>query len=70
MHDQYSSESTLANLLSNFNYPEFPVPMGILRQINKSTYGDIIENQINSQLEKLGEGELTDVLRGTHVWTN
>jgi 2-oxoglutarate ferredoxin oxidoreductase subunit beta len=69
-HDQYSSESTLANVLSNFNYPEFPVPMGILRQINKSTYGDIIENQINSQLEKLGEGELTDVLRGAHVWTH
>ena len=69
-HDQYSSESTLANLLSNFNYPEFPVPMGILRQIKKSTYGEIIENQINSQLDKLGEGELTDLLRGTHVWTN
>ena len=69
-HDQYSSESTLANVLSNFNYPEFPVPMGILRQTNKSTYGDIIENQINSQIEKLGEGELTDVLRGTNVWTN
>ena len=69
-HDQYSSESTLANLLSNFNYPEFPVPMGILRQIKESTYGDIIENQINSQLDKLGEGELTDLLRGTHVWTN
>ena len=69
-HDQYSSESTLANLLSNFNYPEFPVPMGILRQIKESTYGDIIENQINRQLDKLGEGELTDLLRGAHVWTN
>ena len=70
IHDQYSSESTLANLLSNFNYPEFPVPMGVLRQIKNSTYGDIIEKQINIQLEKLGEGKLTDLLRGTHVWTN
>ncbi len=36
-HNQYSSDSTLANLLSNFNYPEFPVPMGVLRQIKNST---------------------------------
>ena len=69
-HDQYSSDSTLANLLSNFNYPEFPVPMGVLRQIKNSTYGEIIEKQINSQLNKLGEGNLSDLLRGTQVWTN
>jgi len=69
-HDQYSSDSTLANLLSNFNYPEFPVPMGVLRQIKESTYGEILENQINSQVDKLGKGNLTDLLRGTNVWTN
>ena len=69
-HDQYSSDSTLANLLSSFNHPEFPVPMGVLRQIENVTYGEIIEKQINSQIDKLGQGELTDLLRGTHVWTN
>jgi 2-oxoglutarate ferredoxin oxidoreductase subunit beta len=69
-HDQYTSDSTLANLLSNFNYPEFPVPMGVLRQIKNSTYGEIIEKQINTPSEKHGKGKLTDLLRGTHVWTN
>jgi len=69
-HDQFSSDSTLANLLSNFNYPEFPVPIGVLRQIKNPTYEEIIEKQINSQIDKIGEGELTDLLRGTHVWTN
>ena len=69
-HDQYNSDSTLANLLSNFNYPEFPVPMGVLRQIKNSTYGEIIEKQINTHLEKHGKGKLTDLLRGTYVWTN
>ena len=69
-HDQYSSDSTLANLLSSFNHPEFPVPMGVLRQLENVTYEEIIEKQINSQIDKLGQGELTDLLRGTHVWTN
>jgi hypothetical protein len=44
--------------------------MGVLRQIKNSTYGEIIEKQINSQLDKLGEGKLSDLLRGTQVWTN
>ena len=70
IHDQYCEDSPLANLLSGFDYPEFPVPMGVLRQIKNSTYGEIIEKQINSQLDKLGEGKLTDLLRGTQGWTN
>ena len=32
-HDQFCEDSTLANLLSGFDYPDFPVPMGILRQV-------------------------------------
>jgi 2-oxoglutarate ferredoxin oxidoreductase subunit beta len=69
-HDQYSKDSTLANLLSSFDFPAFPVPMGVLRQVRNSIYGEIIEQQIKTQLEEKGEGKLTDLLRGTHVWTN
>ena len=34
------------------------------------SYAEILEKQINNQIEKLGEGKLTDLLRGTKVWTN
>ncbi|MEO1837923.1 MAG: 2-oxoacid:ferredoxin oxidoreductase subunit beta, partial [Candidatus Lambdaproteobacteria bacterium] len=37
MHDQYCEDSALANLLSGFDYPDFPVPMGIFRQVENST---------------------------------
>jgi 2-oxoglutarate ferredoxin oxidoreductase subunit beta len=70
MHDQYCEDSALANLLSGFDYPDFPVPMGIFRQVENSTYGEKIEEQIKSQIEKKGIGNLEKLLRGNHAWTN
>jgi len=67
-HDQFSRDSTLANLLSSFDYPEFPVPMGILRQVENSTYEETIEKQIKTQIEEKGTGDLAVLLRGSHAW--
>ena len=47
-HDQFCEDSTLANLLSGFNYPDFPVPMGILRQVEYTPYEEKIEQQIKT----------------------
>jgi len=70
IHDQFCEDSTLANLLSGFDYPDFPVPMGIIRQVESPTYGEKIEEQIKSQIEKKGVGNLVKLLRGNHAWTN
>jgi 2-oxoglutarate ferredoxin oxidoreductase subunit beta len=70
IHDQYCEDSTLANLLSGFDYPEFPVPMGILRQVEHTPYEEKIEQQIKTQIEKKGEGDLAALLRGNQVWKN
>ena len=70
IHDQFCIDSTLANLLSGFDYPDFPVPMGIIRQVESPTYGEKIEEQIKSQIEKKGIGNLEKLLRGNHAWTS
>ena len=70
VHDQYCEDSTLANLLSGFDYPDFPVPMGVLRQVENTPYEVKIEQQIKTQIEKNGVGDLADLLRGNQVWTN
>ena len=48
IHDQFCEDSTLANLLSGFDYPDFPVPMGILRQVEYTPYEEKIEQQIKT----------------------
>ena len=70
MYDQYCENSKLANLLSGFDYPEFPVPMRILRQVEHVPYEDKIEQQIKTQIEKKGVEDLAVLLRGNKVWKN
>ena len=68
IHDQYCDDSVLAKMLSGFDYPDFPVPMGILRQVEYIPYEDKIEQQIKMQIEKKGVGDLAVLLRGNQVW--
>ena len=67
MYDQYCENSKLANLLSGFDYPEFPVPMRILRLVEHVPYEDKIEQQIKTQIEKKGVGDRAVLLRRNQV---
>jgi len=59
---------TQAQILAQMNIPEFPVPMGIFRQVEKPTYDDAIHNQVESVTQKKGDGDLNDLLRGNAHW--
>ena len=48
IHDQFCEDSTPANLLSGFDYPDLPMPMGILRQVEYTNYEEKIEQQIKT----------------------
>ena len=48
IHDQFCEDSTLANLLSGFDYQDLPMPMGILRQVEYTPYEEKIEQQIKT----------------------
>ena len=54
IHNQFSEDSTLANLLCDFDYPDLLVPMGILRQVEYTPYEEKIGQQIKTQIEKKG----------------
>ena len=70
IHDQICEDSTLANLLSGFDYLDLPVPIGILRQVEYTPYEEKIEQQIKTQIEKKGVGDLAALLRVNQVWKN
>ena len=69
-HDQFCEDSTPANLLSGFDYPDLPMPMGILRQVEYTPYEEKIGQQIKTQIEKKGVGDLAALLRVNQVWKN
>ena len=65
-HDK--EDKNLAMILSEITYnPELPVPIGILYQETKSTYDDMMTNQIEEAKQK-NEADLEKLFFGTNSW--
>ena len=69
VHDETNPEPTLAYLLTQMKNPEFPVPIGVFRSVEKPTYDALMIDQIEGAVVRQGEGELEAILRGTDSWT-
>jgi len=56
-------------LLSQLNYPAFPTPFGIFRQLEgRETYEDAVTQQLEVSQSKQGEGDLQALLTGSDSW--
>ena len=66
-HDK--EDKNLAMLLSEITYnPELPVPIGILYQETKSTYDEMMTNQIEEAKQKNESADLEKLFFGTNSW--
>ena len=68
VHEQSSEDPILAHLLSGMNYPDFPVPMGVFRQVDHPCFEESLVEQIQNQIQKSGAGNLRQLIRGTQIW--
>ncbi len=66
--DEAADIPALAYLLSQLNELEFPVPLGVFRKVNQPTYEDLLNNQIDQAKDRLGEGELSQLLDQGDIW--
>ena len=69
VHDENSPRSYLAYILGRFQYPDFPVPMGVFRQVLRPTYEQMLADQINTAIDKKGPGDLHKLLNSGETWT-
>ncbi len=69
VHDETLEDPTLAFLLSRLDYPDYPVPVGIFRAVQRPTYEVLLEQQIEEAIAKEGEGDLETLLRQGDIWT-
>jgi 2-oxoglutarate ferredoxin oxidoreductase subunit beta len=66
-HDE--TDDFVANMLGNLRHPDFPLPLGVIRKVELSTYDEKVHKQIQSLKEKKGEGDMDALLRTGDVWT-
>jgi 2-oxoglutarate ferredoxin oxidoreductase subunit beta len=50
-------------------YPEYPVPVGVLRDIDRPTHDQLVTAQIDDAIAKSGPGDLRKLLLSGETWT-
>jgi len=67
VHDP-SAASALGYLLSRMTYPEFPVPVGVLRQVKRPTYEEGLVAQNEAARQRQGAGDLRKLFHSGDTW--
>lgn len=68
VYNEEDPDPTLAYLLSGMTYPEYPVPIGVFRNIKRPTYNDLLENQVHKSVEMFGKGDLEKLFNSGDTW--
>ena len=69
VHDAHAQDPYLALILSRMWYPEFPVPVGVFRDVTRPTHDELMTAQLSDALAQRGEGDLEKLLRSGETWT-
>jgi 2-oxoglutarate ferredoxin oxidoreductase subunit beta len=68
VHDETAEEGGLATLLGQLTMPDFPVPLGVFRDVNAPTYDDLNGKVHEEANAAYGPGDLATLLRGSEIW--
>jgi len=69
VHDEARDDPTVAFALARLQHPESPVPLGVLRAVNRPTYDTLMDEQVEEAVSRQGAGNLEALLAGQDAWT-
>jgi 2-oxoglutarate ferredoxin oxidoreductase subunit beta len=67
VHDEQAEEPTLAYLLSRMGPPDFPIPVGVFRAIDKPVYSARLMEQVHTAQDKR-KPDLDALFRQGECW--
>ena len=68
-HDPGMENPAYAFMLSRMDWPEFPVTLGVLRDVRKPSYDELVVQQGKSAKAARGQGDLAKALAAGDTWT-
>jgi 2-oxoglutarate ferredoxin oxidoreductase subunit beta len=68
VHDE-KGPSSLAFLLSRMRQPDFPEPMGVLRDVEQERYVSLVRKQLDEAKAQKGAGDIQKLIDGPDTWT-
>jgi 2-oxoglutarate ferredoxin oxidoreductase subunit beta len=71
IHDAHAEDPGVAFALSRLSDPVKlnNTAIGVFREVRRASYDKLMANQIESEIEKKGKGDLTALLNGNDTWT-
>ena len=68
VHQASLENSSYAYMLGRMEHPEFPLPFGVLRSVDQPTYDGLLVDQVQSEVNRLGAGDLDALYRNSDTW--
>ncbi len=68
VHDAHEKDTYIHNQLANLQYPDFPVVLGVIRDVEAESYEAAVENQIADVQKDAKFKCLDDLLNSGHTW--
>jgi 2-oxoglutarate ferredoxin oxidoreductase subunit beta len=69
VHDEQAEDPYLALMLSRMFWPDFPVPVGVLRAVPRPTHDALLGGQVDAAVARSGRGDLASALASGETWT-
>ncbi len=69
VHYERHETPAYAFALASLQRPEFPLPIGVFRAVEKPTYEALLQQQVDGAIRKRGAGRLADLLNSGDTWT-
>jgi 2-oxoglutarate ferredoxin oxidoreductase subunit beta len=68
VHDETREDPTIASILARMAWPQFPVPLGVLQAVERPTYNELLDKQIEDVIAREGAGDLAALLAEGDTW--
>jgi 2-oxoglutarate ferredoxin oxidoreductase subunit beta len=67
-HDEKADDPSLAFLLARMRWPAMPEPMGVFRCVERPTYDEAVNKQLQDIIQKQGPGDLEALFHSGDTW--
>jgi 2-oxoglutarate ferredoxin oxidoreductase subunit beta len=67
VHDE--TDPLIAFMLAHIYWPEFPVPVGVIRRVSRPTHDQMLVDQMAQATATRGAGDLKRLLNSGETWT-
>ncbi len=68
VHDETREDPTIAFMLTRMEWPEYPVPVGVIRAVKRPIYGELLTQQIERAIQTEGPGDIIALMNSGETW--